>query len=324
MCSLRGGDYSPSESPPSANSLLVQASADRAYTLDHLELLHHLDKNAADILMVEEVHDHIIFDTIFRNALVLPHLMDQILAISALHLSALPQQRPRKTQHLCQAAQLHDRALAAFHTADAAGDDGLYTCLFYSLAGLHSLFDTLSFPDSFSGSLACFVHFVHFQQKCRRQAQESSNIGDSPLATEYQTIIETADAVAQAGSGRDYAELSSRLETSGLDQAALEACRSAVKHLQWTSDMRRCLPVHGGGLAHLFLAWPALIPDSFIVLIEQRRPEALVVLAHYATLLGSRGDLWIFASSGTLLAQLISKHLGSFWGDWLEPGIPGL
>jgi hypothetical protein len=287
-----------------------------AYSLNHLELFHHLDNNMAEIVLACGAQDHSLFRDLLQNALMLPYLMDQLLAISALHLSASVPQLSRRGAHLCQATQLRDRALAAFQTANAAESDDLYTSLFYSLSGLHSLWDTLSFRDDFSGVLDHFVHFVRSQQECRRQVQQYSNLGDSPFAPLYQTIIGAAIAVAQDGGGRDYDELLRRLETTGLHPINMEACKDAIRRLQWVSDMRRQLHGRTGGAVHLLLAWPALILDSFIYLIEQRQPEALVVLAHYAAMLRSCSEFWIFTSSGALLKQLISRHLGSYWQDW--------
>ncbi|KAI0144941.1 hypothetical protein BJ166DRAFT_82161 [Pestalotiopsis sp. NC0098] len=300
----------PGECSPSSRALPGEA-----YTLDHLELFYHLDHNMGDILLAGGGQDHALFNEVFRNALMFPYLMDQLLAISALHLSTLTPQISNRDARLCQAAQLRDRALASFHTANAAGGDRLYTCLFYSLSGLHSLCDALSFRDDLSGCLDCFVHFIRSQQECRRQIQQHSSLVDSPFAPLYQNIVGAAVAVAQGGSGNDYDELLRRLETTGLNPTDMEACRDAIKRLQWTSDMRRQLHGH---TVHLLLAWPALISNSFIDLIEQRQPAALLLLARYAAMLSACSEFWIFTRSGPLLGRLISRHLGSYWQDWLQ------
>jgi len=287
-----------------------------AYTLDHMELLQHLNNNVAEILLDDSGYDQVLIEELFRNALMLPYLLDQLLAISALHLATLPSQRSREAERFCQAVQLRDRARAAFDAVNPDEVHSLYIALFHSLSGLHSLCETLSHGDHFSAFLDRFVHFVWSQKKCRHQIQQSSDLGDSPFAPQYRVIIEAASEVAQNHSGRDYDELSNRLETTGLDPMALEACRSAVGHLQWVSDMRQHLPEHPSSLIHLILAWPALISESFIQLIEQRRPEGLIILAHYAAMLACSG-FWVFASSGEALERLIARHLGSFWADWL-------
>ncbi|ETS79829.1 hypothetical protein PFICI_07358 [Pestalotiopsis fici W106-1] len=270
-----------------------------------------------DILSAHGGHDHSLFRDLFQNALMMPHLMDQLLAISALHLSTLAPQLSRKDMRLCQAAQLRDRALEAFQTEIASENNGLYTSLFYTLSGLHSLCDTLSFRDEFSEVLDRFVLFIRSQQECRRQVQQYSNLRDSPFAPLYQTIIAAAVVVAQECGGHDYDELLCRLETTGLNPINVEVCKDAIKRLQWVSDMRRQLHGHTDGAVHLLLAWPALISDSLINLIDQRQPEALIILTHYAAML-RRSGFWIFTSSGAILEQLISRHLGSYWQDWQE------
>lgn len=310
-------EESPSETAPlTTNHLLTHRPCAEAHTPDNLELLRHLEDDRT-VLLGEDGNCHFMLDKILGHAPSLPYLMDQLLAISALHLSTLPQQLSRKSEHLFRAAQLHDRALAAFHAADAAPDGGLDTCLFYSLWSLQCLGDTLSFCDHFSGFMDRFVRFVSLQQRCRHTVQGSSSLRDSPFAPMYQTILKAAAAVAQGCGTSKYDKLSRRLGTACLDPVGLEACRAAVKHLQWMSDVRQQLPVGASSRAHLLMAWPALIPDSFVELIEQRRPEALVVIAHYAAMLRSCTDFWVFASSGAALERLITRHLGPFWEGWL-------
>lgn len=317
MCSSGQREGSPSGiARLTTNHLLPHRPSAEAYTPDNLELLRHLEDDRT-VLMGEDGNCHFMLDKVLGHALVLPYLMDQLLAISALHLSTLPQQLPRKSEHLYRAAQLHDLALTAFHTADAARDGGQDTSLFYSLWSLQCLGDALSFRDHFSGIMDRFVRFVSLQQRCRHTVQESSSLHDSPFAPMYQAILEAAAAVARGCSGSKYDELLRRLETACLDPVALEACKAAVKHLQWMSDVRQQLPVGGSSRVHLLMAWPALIPDSFVELIEQRRPEALVVLARYAAMLRSCTEFWLFASSGAALEQLLSRHLGPFWEGWL-------
>jgi hypothetical protein len=289
-----------------------------------MELLHHLDNNMAGVLMTEDLQARSTFDQMMQSALASSFLTDELLAISALHMSTLPQQLPRKTEHLCRATQLQSRALAAFNIADAAGVSSLDKCLFYSVLGLHSLFETLSFSDHFSGFLDQFVRFIRLQQKCRYYTQQSTHLlRESPLGLLYGALNDAGAVVGRNPSGSDFDKLSARLETGNLEPPALAACRGAVASLQWVSDMDRQLP---GRTVHVVLAWPMLIPQPFIDLIEQRRPEALVILAHYAALLCSCSGFWVLGDTGASLARLITRHLGAYWEDWLpaSPFIEGV
>ncbi|KAH8653745.1 hypothetical protein BX600DRAFT_526958 [Xylariales sp. PMI_506] len=287
------------------------------YTRHHLELWHHFEKHMGSLLSTESGLGSCAFDKIIANAIVSPYLMDELLAISALDISTVPEALPRRAEYLCQAAQLHSRALLAFEE-NVTGSSNLDKCSFYTLSALHSLFDTLLAGDHFSTFLDSFIGFIRLQRKCRQQIQQSPGLLHASLGQLYQTISDAGVAVAQGRRGHECDDLANRLETTTLSPTTLEACLSAVTQLQWVFDMDRQLPRDSGATVHITLAWPMLISDSFIALLEQRCPEALVVLSHYASLLCSCGSLRVFKDSGELLVSLIARHLGSYWRDWLQ------
>lgn len=74
-------------------------------------------------------------------------------------------------------------------------------------------------------------------------------------------------------------------------------------------------PEHG---AESITRWPVTIPVGYIELLAQRRPEALVVLAHWAVLLIHHRELWFVGNSGVFIIESVSKHLGRYWEPWLE------
>jgi hypothetical protein len=53
-------------------------------------------------------------------------------------------------------------------------------------------------------------------------------------------------------------------------------------------------------------------------LLSRRKPEALIILAHYAVLLHRRRRVWLVGNVGWILIQEISKFLGTFWKTWLD------
>lgn len=58
--------------------------------------------------------------------------------------------------------------------------------------------------------------------------------------------------------------------------------------------------------------------SEYILLLRQRRPEALAVLTYYAVLLHYAKDHWLVHDFGKFLIDSISDHLGEFWSDWLD------
>jgi Fungal specific transcription factor domain len=64
-------------------------------------------------------------------------------------------------------------------------------------------------------------------------------------------------------------------------------------------------------------AWPIRVPESFIQMVNQQRPEALILLAHYCLLLNKVDHLWWIQGMSRHLLQTIHKALGQEWESWI-------
>jgi Fungal specific transcription factor domain len=63
------------------------------------------------------------------------------------------------------------------------------------------------------------------------------------------------------------------------------------------------------------ILFPTVVEKSFIALIEERNPRALVVLAHYFALLTRFSDFWWIGQLGPREVRAIQRHLGNEWQD---------
>jgi hypothetical protein len=63
--------------------------------------------------------------------------------------------------------------------------------------------------------------------------------------------------------------------------------------------------------------WLVRVPREFVLLLAQRRPEALVIIAYYGVLLHRAKDYWVVGNAGMFLINSISRHLSTYWADWL-------
>jgi hypothetical protein len=59
------------------------------------------------------------------------------------------------------------------------------------------------------------------------------------------------------------------------------------------------------------------LSEEYIGCLTLRRPEALVILSHYAAHLHYYRDLWDIRGWGEFLIENITEHLGSDWESWL-------
>ncbi|KAJ1323442.1 transcriptional activator protein UGA3 [Microdochium nivale] len=113
--------------------------------------------------------------------------------------------------------------------------------------------------------------------------------------------------------------LSSSTSTSSLDatyhetiQVLLKEFRSAVA---FDSSSRPKAQRYLSATQHFLVRSPA----GFRELLAQRRPEALVIFAHYAVLVHRAGEYWgVGRTAGKVLVDGIVGILGGFWRRWLE------
>ncbi|KAI0863838.1 hypothetical protein F4860DRAFT_501783 [Xylaria cubensis] len=59
------------------------------------------------------------------------------------------------------------------------------------------------------------------------------------------------------------------------------------------------------------------VPTDFVKLVEQRRPEALIITAYYGVLIHNARDFWVFGDAGAFIIRSITRYLGSCWDEWL-------
>lgn len=64
--------------------------------------------------------------------------------------------------------------------------------------------------------------------------------------------------------------------------------------------------------------WPGVISQTFIELVYDRTPEALVVLAHYCVLLKMIDSCWYLKGIGKTMLEAIEEELDEEWLPWIQ------
>ena len=65
------------------------------------------------------------------------------------------------------------------------------------------------------------------------------------------------------------------------------------------------------------MSWPINVSAEYTDLLHQRKPEALVVMAHFSILLHCRRSYWAVGEAGSFLLAAIEEYLGEEWAQWL-------
>ncbi|KAH8893090.1 hypothetical protein GQ53DRAFT_793773 [Thozetella sp. PMI_491] len=292
------------------------------YSLLHLQLLHHVEHGLYEDTKALH-HD---LDKMLRMfvelAFVTPYLMDQLLAYAAAHKSTVVDGDSARDQYLGEATRLQTRALSEYNSAarEIREDSCLPMFIFSSLLSHHVLFsvslgahcDLGTVLDGLTQSIA--IHrglsaiareaWPMFSQSVQNQMMRSCHRDHLPLSR------------ASINSRGECDTLLGRLQAADLGPASLTTLCEAVSVLQERFDAVSDEDTHSSWAA--CQDWLIAIPEGYVRSLEQRRPEALVILAHFAVLVHRASEHWFVRDLGRRLVHLVNDHLGQFYVDWLE------
>jgi hypothetical protein len=294
------------------------------YDLNHLALFHHVENvmmmPPVTPLVADEEGSRNLLEMVITSALSTPYLMDQVLALAALHLSVLASDATKQRQHRHQAVHLQNRALALYNAENPEVNDQNCTALllFSSFVGMHMLYDTVSTQTDLLELLDRFIQFAGLH---RGVAVVTSRHWHIIRETELRRIVSVIEAMDDKlddqPSGGVCDKLLDLLDTAKyrLGPSSLQACHDAVQRLQWTFKQYDALQAPFN--RHIVFAWPVRISAEYLEMLRSRQPEALVIMAHWALLLHRERDFWIFGQGGQFLISAISSYLGAYWDSWM-------
>ena len=316
---------SPGHSPASGH-LSVPASSTSGQSLiplnmEDLELLHHFATDTCKTLSDRTESHDLWRDVAPQIAFEHGYLMRGILAISALHLSIL---RPDQHDRFARVAvRQQDAALGTFrqmmsHPSHTSGD------AFFAMSSLIVVYGFES-PKT-SNSLGMF------------DARREQSAEWLPLIRGVNLILQSAwPDIKQGRLNRllhDHAQppTSTEIPAALAERLVLlERCNSEAH--EHDDDKQACLTAINR-LRQCFIRlynktdyecevslaflWPVVVPQRFIELVFERRPEALVILAYYCTILHHLDHYWWLNGWGRHIIGNIRKELSNDLLEWLE------
>ena len=249
-----------------------------------------------------------------------PVLMHQLLAFSSRHLAYLHPERFTFYDH--QAVALQTKAISLFNATFSTCNIDQTNCvpvvLFASILGHHTLTDALAWrhPGGIQSFLNQFVQCISTHRGIHIIATTTW-----PLLMEssLSPILSLSKAfTSRSPKGQHCTAASSMvLSSSHLSPAEKEACLSALRYLQIGFDAATAEEGEEQNRHHMVCTWPMLLTPGFASLLSTLRPEALVVLAHYAEILHYARELWQVRDAGKYLLELVLDHLDGTWARWL-------
>jgi len=264
--------------------------------------------------------DHGQTRTIMPMMLSQPYTLYQLLALSAMHMRYTHTESAN--WHLEEARTLQTQALCAFKDAhiEVTADNCVPMLSFSTLIGLHALAEVAGNADAGAGDvLDGFVTYMNLHRGVRAIISQSwtflNQTSVAPIFERAENAIhhalssqrETAVAVAR--------RLQTLLDEADMSEDSRQICRVAASQLDVVYQTGSDSAAPGAGLIWV---WPINLSSEFTDLLSMRKPEALIILAHYAVLLHRRRRVWLVGNVGRILIQEISKFLGTFWKTWLD------
>lgn len=70
-------------------------------------------------------------------------------------------------------------------------------------------------------------------------------------------------------------------------------------------------------LVTILYAWPIKVPEAFLNMVRELRPEALIVLAHYSLMLNKANQIWFMQGMSRRLLKTIHNKIGKEWESWI-------
>ncbi|KAI0447301.1 hypothetical protein F4803DRAFT_364960 [Xylaria telfairii] len=301
------------------------AVLEQTFQLDHLELFHHFEHNIWSFASLEDAVGKSFVDMVARQAITIPYLMDQLLALSATHMCI---HRPHRASfYREEATRLQTRALGLFNATKVTvtPGEGLPAFLFSILLSHQILFDTLSTRTDFPTFLDKLATSFRLCAGVRIIAGGSW----SSITAQYyqQTGIELAtkwmlDTGSDTVFARRLTHLRSLIKETNSSLSVSTPCIEALDLLRNLSSVEDA-PLAGSLRNIIVLRWTVVIrwavtvPSDFVKLIEQRQPEALIITAYYGVLIHNARDFWVFGDAGAFIIRSITRFLGSYWAEWL-------
>ena len=283
----------------------------------HMKLLHHAHTHL-DQYLGKQGDNTPIIDIVMVNAERESYGLDQLLALSALHLSTRPNASPVYAQ---QATELQTRALSSFSKVrgGVSDDNYLKVFLFSTLLGIHVLHDSLAISgQDLSSFIQKFVDYMWLHRGVRAVIKNHWGlILESPLKPILE-ISQLYQKVDHALTGEETSSLSNFLTAKcDITSPQGEACLSALRWVQWNLDLIKLYPDRPEVPRHCIVAWPIVVAEDYVEAMCQHRPEAFAVFAYWCALVHRYRDFWVLEQGGSELVKMIARHIGPYWAEAL-------
>ncbi|KAI4150388.1 MAG: hypothetical protein L6R39_002281 [Caloplaca ligustica] len=283
--------------------------------LDSIELLHHWQTITCTSLSPELDQQDVWRTFAVKQGLSHPFVLYQLLAIAALHLATC---RPeRQDEYTTRSTELQNGALSMFHQVEGTDETNCIAMfLFSSLLGVHLFADRapirgIGFSEYLDHSLRCVTLLRSVMKLSLKEFYPFF------MDTEIKSLMRAPDAQPPyEGIPAECRHLEDLIKESDLGPSSVTAYNAALDRLFWLFALTE-VPTVARGTARWPIGWPVQLPDEYIMLLNQRRPEALIILAYFGVVLHLYRESWMIGDTGASLIRAVNAQVGTFWDPWM-------
>lgn len=291
--------------------------------IDDLQLLHHFSTVLAYDLANQQTGEALALWQKYAVELGFKHdfLLRGLLALSALHQSYL---NPHLKTEFDFKASTH-QSIAIHDFQETLGSVNETNC--HALFAFSCVILVLSFASSTKDKASDFqmdvLHWMYLLRGCNevlklyRETLRNSFL--KPLLDELHYAenhtahnIEDIDHIT---------ELFTLCSPSKLgDKERSQACTLAIHALLSTFVQASILKKRGEGSVLVSFVWSVNLPPKFLEMLENKQPEALVILAHYCVLIywGEIQDTWFLTGWAKYMLDTIKEFTTDEWQEHLS------
>jgi hypothetical protein len=283
------------------------------------ELLHHYTTHACFTLAINKFND-VWQNAIPQMALSYPFLMHGILAVSALHLAVL---QPSRKHELLQRASISEHlALPSFRQTVAENKpENIHAVL--AFAGFVVRY-ILALSTESKGRIPSFddenPHWFHALRGLVSLVANNWLVLDKGPFSPFLNRVAVPIEYSRNPDDVHFAKVHQLLSSSSTpeDVHDMDVYRAALDELRRVAALAfsPCKTIDNLGAVYI---WPGSVDQEFLLLLNRRKPEALVIFAYYCVLLKKiNWKFWYFDGVGEGILFAIRDELGPEFQEWIE------
>lgn len=302
---------------------LVSTKKTTDLDINDLQLLHHFSTVLAYDLANQQTGEALALWQKHAVELGFKHdfLLRGLLAVSALHQSYL---KPHLKSDFDVQASTH-QSIAIHSFQETLGNVNETNC--HALFAFSCIIIVLSFASSSKDKASDFqtdvLHWLYLLRGCNevlklyREALRSSFL--KPLLDElHYAENHTAHNIEDVDRIMDLFTVCSQSNFG--DKERSQACTLAIHALLSTFVQASILRSRGEGTVLASFVWSVNLPPKFLDMLSEKRPEALVILAHYCVLIywGEMQDTWFLVGWARYMLDTIKELTPIEWHEHLS------